>query len=54
MNLILENLYQSNGFIFTNNSNITEMDLLDDDLHLKESRKFILANNFVDGLNRIS
>ena len=52
-NVILEKLCQSNRFIFINNSNITEMGLADDDLHLKESGKCILANNFVNGLNRI-
>ena len=39
--------------MFINNSNIAEIDLADDDLHLKENGKWILANNFVTGLNRI-
>ena len=32
---------------------ITEMDLADDDLNPKESGKCILANDFINGLNRI-
>ena len=53
MNVILEKLCQSNGFILINNSNIAEMDLENDGLHLKESGECILANNFINDLNRI-
>ena len=35
MNVILEKLGQSNGFIFINNSHITETHLAEDGLHLK-------------------
>ena len=31
---------------------IMEMDLADDDLQLKECGKYILANSFINGLNR--
>ena len=53
MNVISETLSQSNGIIFINNSNRTEIDLADDGLHLRESEKCILANNFINDLNRI-
>ena len=49
-NVILKKLCRSNWFMFINNSDITEMDLADDGLHLKESGKCILANNFINGL----
>ena len=42
--VILEKLCQSNGFMFINNINITEMDLAGGS-DLKESGKCILANN---------
>ena len=45
--VIWEKLCQSNGFMFINNSNITEMDFADDGLHLKESGKYILTDNFI-------
>ena len=54
LNVILGKLCQSNGFMFINKKNITEMDFATDGLHLKESGKCMLANNFINGLNRIS
>ena len=54
LNVILEKLCQSNGFMFINKKNITEMDFATDGLYLKESGKCMLANNFINGLNRIS
>lgn len=52
INVIWERLCQSNRFIFINSSNITKMDLGDDGLHLRESGKCILPDNFLNSLNR--
>ena len=40
------------GFIYINNSEIFENDIWRDDLHLLESGKIILANNFISSLNK--
>ena len=40
-----------NNFIFVDNSNISNIHLFDDGLHLVESGRCILANNVIDRIN---
>ena len=42
---------KNNNFIFVDNSNISNIHLFDDDLHLVESGRCILANNVTDRIN---
>ena len=42
---------KNNNFIFVDNSNISSIHLFDDDLHLVESGRCILANNVIDQIN---
>ena len=42
---------KNNNFIFVDNSNISNIHLFDDDLHLVESGRCILANNVIDRIN---
>ena len=42
---------KDNNFIFVDNSNISNIHLFDDGLHLVESRRRILANNVIDRIN---
>ena len=42
---------KNNNFIFVNYSNISNIHLFDDDLHLVESCRRILADNVIDSLN---
>ena len=45
-------LCRAYGFCFVNNDNISEGNLYKDRLHLLEAGKRILANNFINGINR--
>ena len=47
----LRNFCKQNGFNFIDNSNIPSNKLYRDKLHLIESGKDMLANNFIDGIN---
>ena len=42
---------KNNNFSFVNNSNISNIHLFDDGLHLVESGRCILANNVIDNIN---
>ena len=42
---------KNNNFIFVDNSNIFNIYLFDDGLHLLESGRCILANNVIDRIN---
>ena len=42
---------KNNNFIFVDNSNISNIHLFDDGLHLVESGRCILANNVIDRIN---
>ena len=42
---------KNNNFIFVDNSNISSIHLFDDDFHLVESGRCILANNVIDRIN---
>ena len=42
---------KNNNFIFVDNSNISNIHLFDDGLHLLESGRCILANNITDRIN---
>ena len=42
---------KNNNFIFVNNSNISNIRLFDDALHLVESGRCILTNNVIDRIN---
>ena len=43
---------KNNNFIFVDNSNISNIYLFDDGLHLVESGRCILANNVIDRINK--
>ncbi|XP_057314887.1 uncharacterized protein LOC130656060 [Hydractinia symbiolongicarpus] len=51
LNHILENEAKKYGYIFIDNSNIMESNLWKDGLHLMESGKVLLANNFLFYIN---
>ena len=42
---------KNNNFIFVDNSNISNIHLFDDGLHLVESDRCILANSVIDRIN---
>ena len=44
---------KKNNFIFVDNSNISNIHLFDDRLHLVESGRCILANNVIDRINNV-
>ena len=41
-----------NGFIYINNEKISKVNLWNDKIHLNKSGTIILANNFIDALNK--
>jgi hypothetical protein len=51
VNKILKESCENRGFSFIDNKNISSSDLWDDGLHLAESGKAILANNFISHVN---
>lgn len=51
VNSILKESCEERGFTFIDNGNISSSDLWDDGLHLAESGKAILANNFIFHVN---
>ena len=51
VNFLLNLLCKENGFTYIDNSNIGESDLWEDGLHLLESGKVKLANNYIYSLN---
>ena len=52
VNKLIKNMYNIEGYCYTNNDNITRAHLFKDDLHLSDSGKQILADNFVSNVNR--
>ena len=48
----ISNMCRDNSFVFIDNNNIPTSSLFHDGLHLLEVGKRILANNFIDNLNR--
>ena len=53
-NEILKRLCEEHKFIFIDNGRINEKHLWKDGMHLLESGKIILANNFIDSINNLS
>ena len=51
VNKNISSMCKNNNFIFVNNSNISNIYLFNDDLHLVESCRCILENNVIDSLN---
>ena len=51
VNALLYNLCRENGFCFVDNSNISVENLFKDKLHLLDSGKTILGNNFIYCIN---
>lgn len=51
VNFLLRLLCNENDFIYIDNSNINELDLWEDGLHLLECGKVKLANNYINSLN---
>ena len=51
VNKNISSMCKNNNFIFVNNSNISNIYLFNDDLHLVESCRCILADNVIDSLN---
>ena len=45
---------ENNNFIFDHNSNISNVHLFDNTLHLVEVNRCILANNVIDHINNFS
>ena len=45
------NMFRENGFYFADNSNISVENLFKDKLHLLDSGKTVLANNFIYCIN---
>ena len=54
LNRILEANAETHHYIFMKNSNITESELWKDKLHLNNKGVIILANNFIDKMNRVA
>ena len=52
VNNILKQVCKLNGLGFIDNSNICSEHLFDDGLHLNDNGKVILANNFMNVLNK--
>ena len=52
VNQRISNMCRDNSFVFIDNNNIPTPSLFRDGLHLLEVGKRILANNFIDNLNR--
>ena len=52
VNQRISNMCRDNSFVFIDNNNILTSSLFRDGLHLLEVGKRILANNFIDNLNR--
>ena len=53
-NKILKRLCEEHKFIFIDNGRINEEHLWKDGMHLLESGKIILANNFINSINNLS
>ena len=52
VNKLIKNMYNIEGYCYINNDNITRANLFKDGLHLSDSGKQILADNFVSNVNR--
>ena len=52
VNKLIKNMCNIEGYCYVNNDNITRANLFKDDLHLLDTGKQILADNFVFTVNR--
>ena len=52
VNKLIKNMFNIEGYCYINNDNITRANLFKDGLHLADSGKQILADNFVSNVNR--
>ena len=51
LNGLLFDECRRNGFKFVDNRTVSEIDLCTDDIHMIESGKCIISNNFINSLN---
>ena len=51
VNQRISNMCRDNSFVFIDNNNIPTSSFFRDSLHLLETGKRVLANNFIDNLN---
>ena len=49
---VLRNLFTIDGFVFVNNTNLSDCDICEDLLHLSYSGTYKVANNFIGATNR--
>ena len=52
VNKLIKNMCNIEGYCYVNNDNITRANLFKDGLHLLDTGKQILADNFVSNVNR--
>ena len=52
VNKSIKKMYNIEGYCYINNDNITRANLFKDGLHLSDTGKQILADNFVSNVNR--